>query len=171
MLPATPSTSCPSRRSACTAVSSLSGRRPLTVSAWPSSARTWAMARPIPLEAPVTIAARSGMDRYPTSPCPCAASTRLAPAEPRPRRAALGRRVVDDVVDVLIEVGGELVALRLRQLAVLDRLVEPLGRLTLDRRLEAVDRLAVGRLGDVRQRFAALQLIAQLLLGQPEIAR
>ena len=38
-------------------------RRAATVRAWPSSPRMWAMPRPIPLEAPVTMAARFGMAR------------------------------------------------------------------------------------------------------------
>src|SRR4051812_1199748 len=63
MLPATASTSRPADRSVPAAVSSLSGRRAATVRPWPSSPRTWAMARPIPLEAPVTMAARWGIGR------------------------------------------------------------------------------------------------------------
>ena len=67
-------------------------------------------------------------------------------------------------------VGGHLVALRLGELAVLDRLVEPLGRGVLDRGLEPVDRLVVG-LRDIRERLAVADLLVQLRRGDPEVLR
>ena len=54
---------------------------------------------------------------------------------------------------------------------VLDGLIEVLGLRGLDRRLQAVDRLAGGRLGDVGQRLAGLELLSELVLGQPEVVR
>jgi hypothetical protein len=60
-LPAAALTSKPSSRSPAAAESSFSGRRAATVSAWPSSPSIRAIASPIPLEPPVTMAARSAM--------------------------------------------------------------------------------------------------------------
>src|SRR4051812_48923949 len=61
MFPATTSTSAPVPRSSRAAASSLSGRRAATVRPRPSSPSIFATARPMPLEAPVMIAARSAM--------------------------------------------------------------------------------------------------------------
>src|SRR3954451_17245985 len=126
------------------------------------------MASPMPLEAPVTMAARvAGMGRYPTSPGPPEA--RSAPAELRPTRLALRGRVADDGVDPLVEVGDDLVLLGTRQAPVLDGLVELLDRGGLDRGLQARDRLAAGRLRDVRQRLPGPKLLVELVLGQAEV--
>src|SRR6478752_10498411 len=57
--PATAWTSRPSPASSAAAASSFSGRRAAIVTAWPSSPSSRAIASPIPLDAPVTIAARS----------------------------------------------------------------------------------------------------------------
>ncbi len=55
---ATPWTSRPSPANCATAPSSFSARRAAIVTVWPSSPSTLAIASPMPLEAPVTIAAR-----------------------------------------------------------------------------------------------------------------
>src|SRR3954452_5827239 len=65
-LAGTSSTSWPASRSSCAAPASFSGRRAATVSAWPSSPSMCAIASPMPLEAPVTRAARSAMAAEPT---------------------------------------------------------------------------------------------------------
>ena len=93
----------------------------------------------------------------------------LAPAVFRTRRT-VRRREVHDVVDALVERGGHLVTLRLGELAVLDRVVEPLGRGVLDRGLQPVDRLVVG-LRDIRERLAVADLLVQLRRGDPEVLR
>src|SRR3954451_19684121 len=114
------------------------------------------MARPTPLEAPVTMAARSaGMGRYETGPAV------LAPAVPAARTAD-GRREVDELVEVLVDLGEHPVPLRRGQVPVLDGLVELGGEVRLERRLQPVDGLAARRLHDVRERLAGSQLLAQL---------
>src|SRR4051794_34712320 len=123
------------------------------------------MASPIPLEAPVTMAARSGMAGI--QPCRSGA---LRPARTAavPQRAALGRGAVDHVVQALVDLGEDARALGVRELAVLDRLVEPCGLRGLQRRLQAVDRLALV-LGDGGQRLAAALRVEELLPGHPEV--
>src|SRR3954471_1186830 len=165
MLPATCSTSCPAARSLCAASASFSGRRAATVSPYPSSPSAPAMASPIPLDAPVTMAARPGMAGI--QPCRTEAlwpARAVAAAE----RAVLGRSAVDQVVQALVDLGEDARALGVRELAVLDRLVEPRGLRGLQRRLQAVDRLAL-LLGDGGQRLAAALSVEELLLGHPEI--
>src|SRR4051794_5783283 len=102
---------------------------------------------------------------------PARALSASAPTELRAVGCALRRRVVDDVVEPLIERGDELVALRAGQKPVLDSLVEVLDGLGLDRRLQAVDGLAAGPLRVARQRLPGAQLFVQLLLGEPEVVR
>ena len=72
MLPATSSTSKPASRSVAAASASFSGRRAASVRPYPSSPSMRAIANPIPLEAPVTRAARSGMGESNLSRCSAA---------------------------------------------------------------------------------------------------
>src|SRR3954468_10969440 len=92
--------------------------------------------------------------------------------EPAAALAAHGREVarlaVDDVVDVALQPVVDVVGLRLRELLVAHRRVE-VGLLRgEDRLLEAVEVLAL-RLGDVGQRLAVLELVAQGALAQPQV--
>src|SRR3954469_19342169 len=96
MLPATASTSKPAVRSSRAATSSLSGRRAATVRAWPSSPRTWAMARPMPEEAPVTSAARADMAGIQPNP-------RVGCGRPLGQRPERGHTLAERALLVLVD--------------------------------------------------------------------
>jgi hypothetical protein len=76
--------------------------------------------------------------------------------------------VVDEVVDVRFQPSEHLVRVGLRQLPVLDQLVEVLLDLVQNRLLQPVHRLAAG-LGDLREGLAGVERRAQLRFAQPEI--
>src|SRR5262249_44453432 len=88
---------------------------------------------------------------------------------PGPAEAAVSvMRLGDLVLQPLGGLRDQLIALRLRQLAVLDRLVGGLRDRVDHRLLEAGGGLALG-LRDVGQRLAGLQRVAQLLIRHAEV--
>src|SRR3954451_23683909 len=96
-LPATACTSRPACSRPVAACSSFSGRRAASVTAWPSSPSSRAIASPMPLDAPVTIAARAAM----SPPLPVA----FVPA-PYPITSAYTRRVRRPLSMVLVALLG-----------------------------------------------------------------
>src|SRR5829696_4708775 len=106
MLPATSSTSKPASRSRVTASASFSGRRAATVSPWPSSPSMRAIARPMPLDAPVTRAARSGMVRGPFGRLPGGAESKQPYDRPVPLAIVVLLALVLGALAVAFE-GGE----------------------------------------------------------------
>ena len=85
--------------------------------------------------------------------------------------AALGQRPVDEIRDALLQVGGDRVRLRLRQLAGRHRGRELLLLGRDQGRDQARRRLAARRVSDLGERLARLELRVQLVLGQAEVRR
>src|SRR5206468_11267691 len=94
------------------------------------------------------------------------AVTKRPPAAGRPG----GELAVDEIAEVLVGLGKDLLLLRLSQPAIRDSLVELLHQVGLERGDEAVDRLALA-LRDLGERLAALELRLQLAFAQPPALR